>query len=392
VRGVDELGKLAGKRVLVRADLNVPLANGEISDDGRIRASLPTVRGLCAQGARVVVCSHLGRPNGAANPRYSLRHVAARLAKLLDRPVAFATDVVGPSAQETVAGLADGDVALLENLRFEPGETSNDPIFAKALAGLADAYVDDAFGAVHRAHASVTGVPGLLPHAAGSLVLAEVEMLRRLTETPDRPYAVVLGGSKVSDKLGVIGHLLDSVDCLLVGGGMCFTFLRAQGHDVGDSLLEVDQLDTVRDLLAAAADRGVKLALPVDIVVAREVSADAETTVVPATAIPPGWKGLDIGPATAARFAEVLADARTVFWNGPMGVFELAPFAAGTAEVGRAVAAVDGTSIVGGGDSAAAVRALNLPAEQFTYISTGGGASLEYLEGKPLPGLAALES
>jgi phosphoglycerate kinase len=392
VRGVDELGKLAGKRVLVRADLNVPLANGEISDDGRIRASLPTVRGLCAQGARVVVCSHLGRPNGAANPRYSLRHVAARLAKLLDRPVAFATDVVGPSAQETVAGLADGDVALLENLRFEPGEASNDPIFAKALAGLADAYVDDAFGAVHRAHASVTGVPGLLPHAAGSLVLAEVEMLRRLTETPDRPYAVVLGGSKVSDKLGVIGHLLDSVDCLLVGGGMCFTFLRAQGHDVGDSLLEVDQLDTVRDLLAAAADRGVKLALPVDIVVAREVSADAETTVVPATAIPPGWKGLDIGPATAARFAEVLADARTVFWNGPMGVFELAPFAAGTAEVGRAVAAVDGTSIVGGGDSAAAVRALNLPAEQFTYISTGGGASLEYLEGKPLPGLAALES
>lgn len=392
MRGVDELGKLAGKRVLVRADLNVPLANGEISDDGRIRASLPTVRGLCAQGARVVVCSHLGRPNGAANPRYSLRHVAARLAKLLDRPVAFATDVVGPSAQETVAGLADGDVALLENLRFEPGEASNDPIFAKALAGLADAYVDDAFGAVHRAHASVTGVPGLLPHAAGSLVLAEVEMLRRLTETPDRPYAVVLGGSKVSDKLGVIGHLLDSVDCLLVGGGMCFTFLRAQGHDVGDSLLEVDQLDTVRDLLAAAADRGVKLALPVDIVVAREVSADAETTVVPATAIPPGWKGLDIGPATAARFAEVLADARTVFWNGPMGVFELAPFAAGTAEVGRAVAAVDGTSIVGGGDSAAAVRALNLPAEQFTYISTGGGASLEYLEGKPLPGLAALES
>ncbi len=392
MRGVDELGKLAGKRVLVRADLNVPLANGEISDDGRIRASLPTVRGLCAQGARVVVCSHLGRPNGAANPRYSLRHVAARLAKLLDRPVAFATDVVGPSAQETVAGLADGDVALLENLRFEPGEASNDPIFAKALAGLADAYVDDAFGAVHRAHASVTGVPGLLPHAAGSLVLAEVEMLRRLTETPDRPYAVVLGGSKVSDKLGVIGHLLDSVDCLLVGGGMCFTFLRAQGHDVGDSLLEVDQLDTVRDLLAAAADRGVKLALPVDIVVAREVSADAETTVVPATAIPPGWKGLDIGPATAARFAEVLADARTVFWNGPMGVFELAPFAAGTAEVGRAVAAVDGTSIVGGGDSAAAVRALNLPAEQFTYISTGGGASLEYLEGRPLPGLAALES
>ncbi len=390
MRGVDDLGELAGQRVLVRSDLNVPLGPGGIADDGRIRASVPTIRDLSERGARVVVCSHLGRPNGAADPHYSLRPIAERLAELLGAPVRFAEDVVGPSAQETVAGLVDGDVALLENLRFEPGETADDPSFAAALAGLADAYVDDAFGAVHRAHASVTGVPRLLPHAAGALVRAEVEMLQRLTGSPDRPYAVVLGGSKVSDKLGVIANLLGQVDTLLVGGGMCFTFLRAQGHQVGDSLLEGDQLDAVRGLLTSAAERGVELALPVDVVVAREVTADAETTVVPATAIPAGWKGLDIGPATAARFSELLSGARTVFWNGPMGVFELAPFAAGTAEVGRAVAAVDGISVVGGGDSAAAIAALHLPVERFTHISTGGGASLSYLEGKPLPGLVAL--
>jgi phosphoglycerate kinase len=390
VRGVDDLGELAGQRVLVRSDLNVPLGPGGIADDGRIRASVPTIRDLSERGARVVVCSHLGRPNGAADPHYSLRPIAERLAELLGAPVRFAEDVVGPSAQETVAGLVDGDVALLENLRFEPGETADDPSFAAALAGLADAYVDDAFGAVHRAHASVTGVPRLLPHAAGALVRAEVEMLQRLTGSPDRPYAVVLGGSKVSDKLRVIANLLGQVDTLLVGGGMCFTFLRAQGHQVGDSLLEGDQLEAVRGLLASAAERGVELVLPVDVVVAREVTADAETTVVPATAIPAGWKGLDIGPATAARFRELLAGARTVFWNGPMGVFELAPFAAGTAEVGRAVAAVDGISVVGGGDSAAAIAALHLPVERFTHISTGGGASLSYLEGKPLPGLVAL--
>ncbi len=390
MRGVDDLGELAGQRVLVRSDLNVPLGPGGIADDGRIRASVPTIRDLSERGARVVVCSHLGRPNGAADPHYSLRPIAGRLAELLGAPVRFAEDVVGPSAQETVAGLVDGDVALLENLRFEPGETADDPSFAAALAGLADAYVDDAFGAVHRAHASVTGVPRLLPHAAGALVRAEVEMLQRLTGSPDRPYAVVLGGSKVSDKLGVIANLLGQVDTLLVGGGMCFTFLRAQGHQVGDSLLEGDQLEAVRGLLASAAERGVELALPVDVVVAREVTADAETTVVPATAIPAGWKGLDIGPATAARFSELLSGARTVFWNGPMGVFELAPFAAGTAEVGRAVAAVDGISVVGGGDSAAAIAALHLPVERFTHISTGGGASLEFLEGKPLPGLVAL--
>lgn len=390
--GVDDLGELAGKQVLVRSDLNVPLGPGGIADEGRIRASVPTIRDLSERGARVVVCSHLGRPKGAPESRYSLRPVAARLAELLGTPVHFAADVVGPSAQETVGRLVDGDVAMLENLRFEPGETADDPSFAAALAGLADAYVDDAFGAVHRAHASVTGVPRLLPHAAGSLVRTEVEMLQRLTGSPDRPYAVVLGGSKVSDKLRVIANLLGRVDTLLVGGGMCFTFFRAQGHQVGDSLLELDQLDAVRGLLASAAERGVELALPVDVVAAREVTADAETTVVPATAIPAGWRGLDIGPATAARFSELLSDARTVFWNGPMGVFELAPFAAGTAEVGRAVAAVDGISVVGGGDSAAAVVALGLPAERFTHISTGGGASLEYLEGKPLPGLVALEN
>ncbi len=392
MRGLDELGEVAGRRVLVRSDLNVPLEAGRITDDGRIRASVPTIRTLADRGARVVVCSHLGRPKGVPDPRYSLAPVADRLAELLGRPVAFATDVVGPSAQETVGNLRDGEVALLENLRFEVGETSDDPAFAAALAGLADLYVDDAFGAVHRAHASVTGVPRLLPHAAGDLVRTEVAVLRRLTESPDRPYVVVLGGAKVSDKLAVIGNLLRLVDRLLVGGGMCFTFLRAQGYEVGDSLLEADQLDAVRGFLETAPRTGVELALPVDVVVAREVTADAQTKVVPADAMSPGWKGLDIGPATVARFRELLADARTVFWNGPMGVFELAPFAAGTAEVGRAVAAVDGLSVVGGGDSAAAVRALGLPAQRFTHISTGGGASLEYLEGEPLPGLVALES
>ena len=392
MRGLDELGEVAGRRVLVRSDLNVPLEAGRITDDGRIRASVPTIRTLADRGARVVVCSHLGRPKGVPDPRYSLAPVADRLAELLGRPVAFATDVVGPSAQETVGNLRDGEVALLENLRFEVGETSDDPAFAAALAGLADLYVDDAFGAVHRAHASVTGVPRLLPHAAGDLVRTEVAVLCRLTESPDRPYVVVLGGAKVSDKLAVIGNLLRLVDRLLVGGGMCFTFLRAQGYEVGDSLLEADQLDAVRGFLETAPRTGVELALPVDVVVAREVTADAQSKVVPADAMSPGWKGLDIGPATVARFRELLADARTVFWNGPMGVFELAPFAAGTAEVGRAVAAVDGLSVVGGGDSAAAVRALGLPAQRFTHISTGGGASLEYLEGEPLPGLVALES
>ncbi|HEV7754965.1 MAG TPA: phosphoglycerate kinase [Mycobacteriales bacterium] len=383
---------VAGRRVLVRADLNVPLDNGSITDDGRIRAVLPTITTLRDAGARVIVMSHLGRPKGAPDPAFSLRPVADRLGELLGAPVAFATDTVGEQARQTAAGLADGGVALLENLRFNPGETSRDDAerggFAAALAAFGDAYVDDAFGAVHRRHASVYDLARLLPRYAGGLVLAEVEVLRRLTGNPDRPYAVVLGGSKVSDKLGVIDALLPKVDRMIIGGGMCFTFLAAQGHGVGDSLLEADQVDTCRRLLDAAGD---KLVLPTDIVVADDFSADAKTQVVAADAIPDGWKGLDIGPDSVFRFAAELAGAGTVFWNGPMGVFELAPFAAGTRGVAQAVAGCPGLTVVGGGDSAAAVRTLGLDESAFTHISTGGGASLEYLEGETLPGLAALE-
>ena len=389
---------VAGRRVLVRADLNVPLDSdstsgaGSITDDGRIRAVLPTINALRGAGARVVVMSHLGRPKGAPDPRYSLQPVADRLGELLGAPVAFATDTVGEQAQQTVSGLADGGVALLENLRFNPGETSKDDAergaFAAALAAFGDAYVDDAFGAVHRRHASVHDVARLLPHFAGGLVLAEVQVLQRLTESPDRPYAVVLGGSKVSDKLGVIDALLPKVDRMLIGGGMCFTFLAAQGHGVGGSLLEADQIDTCRRLLDEAGD---KLVLPTDIVVADDFSAEANTQVVPADAIPDGWKGLDIGPESVVRFAAELAGAGTIFWNGPMGVFELAPFAEGTRGVAQAVADCPGLTVVGGGDSAAAVRTLGLDESVYTHISTGGGASLEYLEGKTLPGLAALE-
>jgi phosphoglycerate kinase len=397
VRNLDDLlaEGVRGRRVLVRADLNVPLESGPdglvITDDGRIRAVLPTLTALRDAGARVVVCSHLGRPKGAPDPKYSLSVVLARLGELLGTPVAFAIDTVGESARQIVAELADGDVALLENLRFNPGETSKDgaerAAFAAQLAALADAYVDDAFGAVHRKHASVYDVPQLLPHYAGGLVLREVEVLRRLTGSPDQPYVVVLGGSKVSDKLGVIEALLPKVDHLLVGGGMCFTFLAAQGHEVGGSLLATEMIEVCRGLLAQA---GGKIVLPVDVVVAREISDDAETRVVVADSLEQGWKGLDIGPATALLFAERLAAAKTVFWNGPMGVFEVAPFAEGTRKVAAAVAAVAGLSIVGGGDSAAAVRALGLDESAFSHISTGGGASLEYLEGKTLPGLAAL--
>jgi phosphoglycerate kinase len=389
----DLLGEgVAGRRVFVRADLNVPTEDGSITDDGRIRAVLPTITALRDAGARVVVASHLGRPEGAPDPRYSLRPVADRLGELLGSPVAFATDTVGAQAQQAVSGLADGAVSLLENLRFNPGETSKDDAergeFAAALAAFGDAYVDDAFGAVHRKHASVYDLARLLPHYAGGLVLTEVQVLQRLTQDPDRPYVVVLGGSKVSDKLGVIDALLPKVDRMLVGGGMCFTFLAAQGHGVGDSLLEADQVDTCKRLLAAAGD---KLVLPTDIVVADAFSADANTQVVAADAIPDGGKGLDIGPASVFRFAAELGGAGTVFWNGPMGVFELAPFAEGTRGVAQAVADCDGLTVVGGGDSAAAVRTLGLDESAFTHISTGGGASLEYLEGKTLPGLAALE-
>jgi len=394
MRTIDDLD-VAGRRVLVRADLNVPLRDGVITDDGRIRASVPTIRTLAERGARVVVCAHLGRPKGAVKPELSLRPVADRLAELLGRPVAFATDVVGDSATATVAGLGDGDVALLENLRFDPRETSKDDAeraaMAADLAALADVFVSDGFGVVHRKQASVFDVAHLLPHAAGGLVLAEARVFGKVLTAPDRPYVVVLGGSKVSDKLGVIGNLLGQVDRLLVGGGMCFTFLAARGLGVGDSLLEADQVDACRGFLDDAAARGVDLVLPVDVVVAREMSADAETAIVAVDAIEPGWKGLDIGPATIELFRDRLADARTVVWNGPMGVFELAPFAEGTRAVAEAITRVQGTTVVGGGDSAAAVRQLGLPEAGFTHISTGGGASLELLEGKTLPGLAVLD-
>jgi len=383
-----------GRRVLVRADLNVPLADGQITDDGRIRAVLPTLTALRDAGARVVVCSHLGRPKGAPDPKYSLAPVADRAAELLGSPVAFATDTVGESARAVVNGLADGEVALLENLRFNPGETSKDDNeraeFARALAAFGESYVDDAFGAVHRKHASVYDVAKLLPHYAGGLVLRELAVLRRLTgdDTP-RPYVVVLGGSKVSDKLAVIQALLPKVDKLLIGGGMCFTFLKAQGHEVGGSLLEEEMVDTCGGLLEQAAG---KIVLPVDIVVADKFAADAQTQVVAADAIPEGWLGLDIGPESVGVFTDALQGAKTVFWNGPMGVFELEPFAAGTRGVAEAITKVDGFTVVGGGDSAAAVRKLGIPEDAFGHISTGGGASLEYLEGKKLPGIEVLES
>jgi phosphoglycerate kinase len=383
---------VAGKRVLVRSDLNVPLDGTEVTDDGRIRASLPLLRDLMARGAIVVVAAHLGRPKGAPDPAYSLAPVAARLQELLAAPVRLAEDVVGESAQEAVRESDADRVVLLENVRFEPGETSKDDAergaFADRLAALADLYVDDAFGAVHRKHASVYDVAQRLPHAAGPLVATEVGVLRRLTEKPARPYAVVLGGSKVSDKLKVIEALLPKVDTLLVGGGMCFTFLKAQGHDVGSSLLEADQVDTCRAFLETG-----KIVLPVDVVAATSFSADADHDVVAADAIPSDRMGLDIGPQSVKVFTEALADAKTVFWNGPMGVFEMAPYAEGTRGVAEAVASLTGAlTVVGGGDSAAAVRALGIDETRFTHISTGGGASLEYLEGKTLPGLTILDS
>ncbi|MBA2768315.1 MAG: phosphoglycerate kinase [Sporichthyaceae bacterium] len=397
MRTVDDLGDLRGKRVLVRSDLNVPLDGHRITDDGRIRASAPTIGDLADRGARVVVCAHLGRPKGKPVEEFSLAPVAERLAEVLGRPVEFATDTVGRSAKAAVGELGDGDVALLENLRFNPGEESKDETeraaFADDLAALADVYVADGFGAVHRKHASVYDVPQRLPHAAGALVLAETEVLRRLTGEPERPYAVVLGGSKVSHKLGVIDNLIESVDTLLIGGGMVFTFLKAQGHEVGRSLLEEDELDTVRGYLQQAEDKGVEIVLPVDVVAATEFSADADHDVVGVDAIPSDRLGLDIGPESGRLFADRIRGARTVFWNGPMGVFELAPFAEGTRAVAEAlteVTANGGLTVVGGGDSAAAVRALGFEESAFGHISTGGGASLELLEGRDLPGLTVM--
>jgi phosphoglycerate kinase len=399
VKTLDDLGDVRGKRVLVRSDLNVPLDGTTITDDGRIRASVPTISTLHGRGARVVVCAHLGRPKGVPEARYSLAPVVARLSELLGAPVAFATDTVGDDANNVVDGLEDGDVALLENLRFEPGETSKDDAergrFADDLASLADLYVDDAFGAVHRKHASVYDVPRRLPHAAGRLVLDEVEVLRRLTKDPDRPYAVVLGGAKVSDKLAVIDSLLGKADRLLIGGGMAYTFLKAQGYEVGTSLLEEEQVDVVRGYLEQGRNSGVEIVLPVDVVAATEFAADADREVVPVDAIPADRMGLDIGPDSARLFSQRLADCRTVFWNGPMGVFEMAPFAAGTRAIAEALTGVTGRgglTVVGGGDSAAAVRQLGFAETAFGHISTGGGASLEYLEGRELPGLTALET
>ena len=396
MKTIDDLGPLRGRRVLVRSDLNVPLDGETITDDGRIRASAPTLADLADRGARVVVCAHLGRPKGAPDPAYSLAPVAHRLGEVLGRDVAFATDTVGESARATVDGLADGQVALLENLRFNKGETAKDDeergTFADQLASLAQLYVGDGFGAVHRKHASVYDVPRRLPHAAGALVLAEIEVLRRLIHDPDRPYVVVLGGSKVSDKLGVIDNLLGAVDRLLIGGGMVFTFLKAQGYEVGTSLLEEDQLEAVRGYVEQAAAKGVELVLPVDIVAATAFAEDADHDVVDVADFPADRIGLDIGPRSSALFADKLRDARTVFWNGPMGVFEMAPFAEGTRAIAQAITDVDGLTVVGGGDSAAAVRQLGFDEKAFGHISTGGGASLELLEGKELPGLSALEA
>jgi phosphoglycerate kinase len=392
---IDDLGDLRGKRVLVRSDLNVPLDGSTITDDGRIRASAPTITDLADRGARVIVCAHFGRPKGKPVAEFSLTPVAKRLAEVLGRPVEFATDTVGASAQAAVKELGEGDIVLLENLRFNPGEESKDEAergaFADQLAALAELYVGDGFGAMHRKHASVFDVPRRLPHAAGALVLAETEVLSKLTGDPERPYVVVLGGSKVSDKLGVIDNLLGKVDRLLIGGGMVFTFLKAQGYEVGKSLLEDDQVDAVRGYLDQAAATGVEIVLPVDIVAATEFSADADHDVVPADAIPSDRLGLDIGPASGALFASKITDAKTVFWNGPMGVFELEPFAEGTRAVAQALTEVHGLTVVGGGDSAAAVRKLGFDEQAFGHISTGGGASLEFLEGKELPGLTALE-
>jgi phosphoglycerate kinase len=409
MRGIDS-EEVSGRAILLRSDLNVPMDGTRITDDGRIRASVPTITRLAGRGARVIVLAHLGRPSGAdfaerAKGGPSLEPVAGHLARLLGQPVAFASDVAGPSAAAVAAALADGDVALLENVRFEPGETSKDDQqraeLARRLAAVGTQamgeaaaeplYVGDGFGAVHRKHASVYDLPRLLPHAAGDLVLAEVEVLRRLTHQPQRPYVLVLGGAKPSDKLGVIGNLLDRADRLLIGGGMSYTFLAAQGYEVGKSLLEAAQIPHVSQLMEEAARQGVEIVLPVDIVAATHYAADADHDVVPATEFPANREGMDIGPATRELFSGKLADAKTVFWNGPMGVFEFPAFAAGTLAVAQAISRVPGLTVVGGGDSAAAVRQLGLSEDAFGHISTGGGASLEYLEGATLPGLTALE-
>lgn len=385
---------VVGKRVFLRCDLNVPLKDGSIKDDGRIKASLPTIKLLQSKGASLVIAAHLGRPKGQPSPELSLAPVAKRLGELLGQEIIFAADLTPDSLASLARSLKGGQILLLENIRFNPAETSKDSteraVFAAQLAQLADAYVGDGFGAVHRKHASVFDLPQLLPHCAGLLVSGEVEVLKKLTQNPTRPYGVVLGGAKVSDKLGVIENLLGKVDMLAIGGGMVFTFLAAQGKEIGTSLVEKEMIDVVKTLITTAHEKGVTLVLPTDIVVAPMFSADAQPTLVSCDAIPATQMGLDIGPVSAAAFAEQIEKCATVFWNGPMGVFEFANFAAGTRVVATALTKVSGISVVGGGDSAAAVRALGFSDSEFGYISTGGGASLEYLEGKELPGLVAL--
>jgi len=398
VRTIHDLD-VSGRTVLLRADFNVPLRSDDgvkvITDDGRIRAALPTISALRQAGAKVVVVAHVGRPKGVVDPALSVNPIAARLAELIDAPVMVGTDITGPSVKAMIAQMPPGGVMLVENIRFDPRETSKDPAqraeLAQELADLADIFVSDGFGVVHREQASVTDVARLLPHAAGELVAREYEVFRGLLTDPDRPFVVILGGSKVSDKLGVIGNLLAQVDRLLIGGGMAYTFLAAQGFSVGDSLLESDQIPTVQGFIAEAQERGVELVLPVDFVIADGFAADARTKVVDAQSIPDGWQGLDIGPKTRELFAAKLADARTIVWNGPVGVFEMAAFAEGTRAVASAVAASHAFTVIGGGDSAAAIRSFGIPDSEFSHISTGGGASLEFLEGKNLPGLVVLE-
>jgi phosphoglycerate kinase len=395
LRTLEELGDVGGRRIFVRADFNVPLQDGRVADDARIRATLPTLRELLERGAGLVLASHLGRPKGTVREELRLAPVAARLQELLEREVVAVAAVAGNDARAAIGSAGDGSVVMLENLRFDPREERNDPTFAGELAELADAYVDDAFGAAHRAHASVSALPDLMlasgrAAVAGRLVQREVEVLSRLVHDPDRPYVAVLGGAKVSDKLGTIDALVERVDALLVGGAMAFTLIAAAGGEVGDSLVERDRFDEVRAAAAKAADWGVLLELPQDVVAATEMSASADRRTVPADAVPRGWKGLDIGPRTVEEFARIIADAKTVLWNGPMGVFELEPFSAGTRGVATAIAASSAFSVVGGGDSLLAVRRAELE-DGFDHLSTGGGASLEFLEGKSLPGIAILQ-
>ena len=387
--------ELVGKRVFLRCDLNVPLKDGVIKDDGRIKASLPTIKALLDKGASIVIAAPLGRPKGEAKPELSLAPVAKRLGELLGKNIIFPGEVIGAQVTQSAQNLKAGEILLLENIRYSAAETSKEEgeraLLAAELAKLADFYVGDGFGAVHRKHASVYDLPKLLPHAAGFLVSAEVEVLKKLTQSPDKPYGVVLGGAKVSDKIAVISNLLDKVNVMAIGGGMVFTFLAAQGNEIGSSLVERDLIPTVKDLIAQAMKNGVELHLPTDILVAPTFSADAPATLVSADAIPADQMGLDIGPESAKDFAQAIEKCKTVFWNGPMGVFEFAAFAQGTKVVAEALTKVSGISVVGGGDSAAAVRALGFADSDFGYISTGGGASLEYLEGKELPGLVALD-